>query len=623
MGGTHRNGIAHRTLKAQQTLRALEQVRGSLANFAKVMRRGRFELAPLHRHLIATLEGVESGKYDRVMVFMPPRHGKSLLSPEMMPAWYLGRHPDRSIIAVSYSAELATDFGRRVRNMMIDPIYRTIFPRALVSPDSSAAYRFNLMTGGAYYAVGAGGPLTGRGAELLIIDDPLKSRAEADSDAFRKQLHAWYESVAYTPLQPGGAIVLIQTRWHEDDLAGWLLREHVQENWQVVSLPAIAEADDPLGRREGAPLWPSHFSLERLGRTRQAIGGAEWASQYQQRPAAAEGAIFKRQWWQYWSDATLPPHFEQLVVSLDTAFKATNSSDYSVALVVATARTGYYVLDIWRERAEFPALKRAIEMLVTKWDPDRVLIEDKASGQSLIQELKSISRAPIFPIKVDSDKVSRANAATPMVEAGKVFLPRSASWLIEFVDELSGFPHHLHDDQVDSLTQALNFLRRGRGGPGPLYEYYRQREERETVAQHAPRPAQPAANSGAPLDIPPRTAEDECNADMWWKGEPNQPPPPGYQIVRTPGSPIQLQWVGRQAAPGLEWQERQTESVDVIGRQQTYGMLDQMRGLPDAIRSRFPARLDPRRPAGFDMSDGGGRLRELYERARERYFGKD
>jgi predicted phage terminase large subunit-like protein len=481
MGGSHRNGIAHRTLKAQQTLRAVEQVRGSLTKFAKVMRRGRIDLAPLHKRLIETLEGVESGKHDRVMVFMPPRHGKSLLSSEMMPAWYLGRHPDRSIIAASYSAELATDFGRRVRNMLIDPIYRTIFPRAVVSPDSSAAHRFNLVTGGAYYAVGAGGPLTGRGAELLIIDDPLKGREEADSDAFRKQLHAWYESVAYTRLQPGGAIVLIQTRWHEDDLAGWLLREHVQENWQVVSLPAIAEANDPLGRREGAPLWQSHFSLETLDRIRQAIGGAAWASLYQQRPAAAEGAIFKRQWWQYWTEATLPPHFEQLVISLDTAFKATSSSDYSVGLVVGMGRTGYYVLDCWRQRCEFPALKRAIEMLVMKWNPDRVLIEDTASGQSLIQELKLISRAPIFPIKIDSDKVSRANAATPMAEAGRVFLPQGVAWVTDFIDELSSFPRASHDDQVDSLTQALNFLRNN-GGPSVWFEAIKRRVEAEAAA---------------------------------------------------------------------------------------------------------------------------------------------
>lgn len=207
----------------------------------------------------------------------------------------------------------------------------------------------------------------GGGSHLLLVLDRRDSASRSVGE------NASFESVAYTRLQPGGAIVLIQTRWHEDDLAGWLLREHVHENWQVVSLPAIAEPGDPLGRREGAALWPSHFPLETLERIRQAIGGATWASLYQQRPAAAEGAIFKRHWWQYWTEATLPPRFEQTIVSLDTAFKATKGSDYSVGLVVGLAHNGYYVLDVWRQRAEFPVLKRAVEMLAVKWNPDRVL----------------------------------------------------------------------------------------------------------------------------------------------------------------------------------------------------------------------------------------------------------
>ena len=312
--------------------RALEAARDSLAAFCRYSYR-RFERPRHIAHVIANLEAVERGDVDRLMLFMPPRNGKSLVSSELYPAWYLGRHPNRSIIAA-----LATDFGRHVRNLMLEPKYRAVFP-ATVSGDSTAAHRLNLVPGGAYYAVGAGGPLTGRGADLLLIDDPLKGREAADSDSFCKQLQEWYESVACTRLQPGGAIILIQTTWREDDLAGWLLREHVHENWKVVFLPAIAEADKPLGRREGAALWPSQFSLEMLERIRQAIGGAAWASLYQQRPAAAQGAIFKRQWWQYWNEAKLPPRFEQTIVWLDTAFKSSKTSDYSVGLVMGLARS--------------------------------------------------------------------------------------------------------------------------------------------------------------------------------------------------------------------------------------------------------------------------------------------
>jgi len=478
------------------------------------MRRRRLELAPLHRRLIEVLEGVESGRHDRVMLFLPPRHGKSLLSSELFPAWYLGCHPDRSIIAASYGAELATDFGRRVRNLMTSFPYRTVFPNATVSPDSTAAHRFNLVAGGAYYAVGAGGALTGRGADCradcLLVDDPIKGREDADSETFRRNLHEWYESVAYTRLQPGGAIVLIQTRWHEDDLAGWLLREHAFEGWEVVSLPAIAEPDDPLGRPEGAALWPSRFPLKALERIREAIGGSAWASLYQQRPAAAEGAIFKRPWWQYWNETTLPARFEQIILSLDTAFKTSSTSDFSVGLVVGQGPTGYYILDLWRQRVEFPQLKRAIEMLAQKWRPDRTLIEDKASGQSLLQELKSSSRLAVFPIKVDSDKVSRAHAATPLIEAGKVYLPQGASWLPEFIDEASAFPAAAHDDQVDALTQALNYFRADGAEPG-IMEYYRKGAEKIRREEHAePERPQPLGPSAEADELVRRQKEQEA-----------------------------------------------------------------------------------------------------------------
>ena len=278
-----------------------------------------FELAAHHRLIVDKLEAVERGEIQRLMIFMPPRYGKSLLATQMLPAWYLGRHPDRFVISASYGQDLADDFGRKVRNLISSPVHRTVFPNCRLSGDASSMRRFNTLAGGSYYAVGRGGPITGRGAHLLVLDDLLKDREEAQSDVFRRNLHEFYAHVAYTRLQPGAAIVLIQTRWHEEDLAGWLLNEHANENWTVVSLPAIAEVDESF-RRAGEPLWPEKFPLSDLQRIRQSVGSAAWASLYQQRPSAAEGAIFKRDWLRRYRD--LPNSFQKIIQSWDTAFKA-------------------------------------------------------------------------------------------------------------------------------------------------------------------------------------------------------------------------------------------------------------------------------------------------------------
>jgi predicted phage terminase large subunit-like protein len=441
----------------QTTLEAIEKARTDLAIYASLMWPP-FELARHHKLLVEELERVERGEVDRLMIFMPPRHGKSLLASTLFPAWYLGRSPGRSIIASSYGQELASDFGRRTRNFVADPMHRAIFPECVIADDSSAVHRFNLSAGGAYYAVGAGGPITGRGANLLLIDDPIKGREQAYSAAERRSLQQWYESVAYTRLQPAGAIVLIQTRWHQDDLAGWLLREHASENWRVISLPAIAEPGDLLGRAEGSALWPAKFPLPVLERIREAIGSTAWIAQYQQRPAPEEGAIFRRDWFLSYP-ATKPPECSQRIISLDTAFKTGESNDFSVIQVWGQTKTGYALLSQWRERAEFGDLTRKAVALGEQCSPQYVLIEDAASGQSLIQMMRSETRLPILPVKALGDKVSRAHAVSPLVESGRVFIPDSASWLRDFLDEVTSFPAAPHDDQVDAMTQALGYMR--------------------------------------------------------------------------------------------------------------------------------------------------------------------
>ena len=418
-----------------------------------------YRLANHHRVLIEKLEAVERGEINRLMVFMPPRHGKSLTASCIFPAWNLGRNPKRSIIAASYGAELAEDFGRRVRNFMSDPLHQAIFPHCKLAADSAAQRRFDTTAGGSYFAVGRGGAVTGRGADLLLLDDVLKDAEEARSEAIRRSMHDWFQHVAYTRLAPGGALVLIQTRWHEDDLPGRLLREHADENWEVINMPAVAEVDDDF-RKAGEALWPERFPLETLKAIRSAIGGAAWDSLYRQQPSVSEGAVFRREWWRFYREQPACRRVVRRVVqSWDTAFKSGAENDYSVCTTWGVTANAYYLLWLWRDRAEFPELTRRMTWLADQWKPTEILVEDRASGQSLIQELRHSTRLAITPIKVDKDKLSRAQSVTPLIEAGKVFLPESAPWLNDFIDELAAFPRGSHDDCVDSVTQALNYLR--------------------------------------------------------------------------------------------------------------------------------------------------------------------
>jgi len=435
---------------------ALALARADLAAYASAIWPP-FELARHHRLIIEELERVERGETDRLMIAMPPRHGKSLLTSQVFPAWYLGRHPDRSIIASSYGMELASDFGRRVRNFVAEPLHRQIFPGCAIAEDSSAAHRFGLLAGGNYFATGAGGAITGRGGDLVLVDDPIKSHEQVRSSTERRSLQQWYESVLYTRLQPRGAIVLIATRWHHDDLPGWLLREHASENWRVLSLPAIAEKDEGW-RHEGEVLWPEKFPLETLDRIREAIGSSAWASLYQQRPVLEEGAIFKREWFRFFQDRE-PPECRRIVMSIDSAYKVGQQNDFSVLMVLGQTQTGYYVLHTTRERLEFPELKRKAIALGEIWSPHYCLVEDAASGQSLIQALRAETRLPILPVKPLGDKQARASAVSPLVESGRVYLPENAPWLRDFIDELTSFPVSVHDDQVDAFSQGLNYLR--------------------------------------------------------------------------------------------------------------------------------------------------------------------
>ena len=437
------------------TDKILMLARNDLACYCLAMWRG-FELAAHHQLIIDKLESVERGEILKLAIWAPPRHGKTLLADILYPLWFLGRNPQKSIITITYGQQLSDDIGRRVGNMMRDPIHRAIFPECRLADNAASMRRFSTTLGGHYYAVGRGGPITGRGAHLLLIDDPVKDAAEARSEVFRRGLHEWYSSVARTRLQPGGAIVLISTRWNEDDLPGRLLREAAGEDLQVLRLPAIAECDDSF-RRAGEALWPAKFPLETLQQIRRDVGDATWASLYQQRPSAASGTIFRREWFHYYGE---PPRFKRIVQSWDCAYKTGAENDYSVCTTWGVAENGcYYLVHYWRGKVEFPELKRRMCWLASEYHPNQILVEDQSSGQSAIQELRSETALPIVAVKVDRDKISRARAVTPLIEAGKVFLRESAPYLPDYLDELAAFPTGVHDDAVDSTTQALNFIR--------------------------------------------------------------------------------------------------------------------------------------------------------------------
>ncbi len=384
----------------------------------------------------------------RLMVSWPPRHGKSEEVAHWTPLWFLKNWPDRRVILASYEAKIAARWGRRVRNDILQ------FPDELglqLTGDSTAADRWELTTGGGMLTAGVGGPITGEGAHLLIIDDPTKNAEEANSPVYRDRLVEWFKTTAFTRLEPGGSVILDMTRWHQADLIGALLEE-MTEPWEHIRLPALAEPDDPLGREEGEALWPDRYSADELLKIKETVGPQVWAGLYQQRPAPAEGGVFRYEWWGRYREV---PELSRKVQFWDTAFKKGADNDYSVCTTLGVAGNSFPVLDVWRRRVEFPELLRAAVAQFDKHRPNEVLVEDAASGQDLFATLRRETRIPIKAVKVDRDKISRANAVTGYVEAGRVPLPERAAWVADFMDELAAFPNAAHDDQVDSFAGAL------------------------------------------------------------------------------------------------------------------------------------------------------------------------
>ncbi len=411
--------------------------------------------------LAEALEAVERGELKRLIVLMPPRHGKSEQISLRFPCWYLAKHPQDYIVQAGYAESIALTHSRQARDIFISPELGRLFPtirhrperlgQEVIMPERQAAHEWGTKQGGSYYAVGIGGGLTGRGFNVGIIDDPVKDEEEAASLTIREKVWDWYQKVFRTRAEPDAAIIVVMTRWHQDDLVGQLLRQAQEDpaadQWRVLHFKAI-ENDQAL--------WPERYPIDVLKNIRSSIGGRAFESLYQGNPTVAEGQIIKREWWQYYEER---PPFERIIHSWDTAFKDKTQNDYSVCTIWGEGSNGYYLIDVWRGKVEFPELERAVIALHDRDTPNVVIVEDKASGQSLIQAIQRNTRIPILPVKVDSNKVARANSVTPLIESGRVFLPKNAPWLFDYIEELSAFPNAPHDDQVDSTTQALSFMR--------------------------------------------------------------------------------------------------------------------------------------------------------------------
>jgi predicted phage terminase large subunit-like protein len=420
-----------------------------------------------HRVICDALMRVYRGECKRLIINVPPRYSKTELAVVNFIAWALGKHPDAEFIHASYSARLATNNSWQTRTVVESQEYWGIFPEVVLRHDSNAKDEWRTTEGGIMYATGSGGTITGYGAGkmrpgfggAIIVDDPHKAD-EATSDTIRKNVIDWFGNTLESRKNSQDTpIIIIMQRLHESDLSGFLLGGGNGETWEHVNIPVISE--------DGQALWPLKHSIDEL-RAMEKANPYVFAGQYMQRPAPLGGGIFKNHWWRYYSEL---PHVKRIVQSWDTAFKTKQSADFSVCTTWAECELGYYLIDSYKVKVEFPELKRAALSLFEKYKPHAVLVEDKASGQSLIQELKRDTRMPIVAVKVDADKVSRAFAVTPLVESGRVFLPEKSHWLADFVASMGTFPNAAHDDDVDSVTQALNYLARGGGATG-LLDYY-------------------------------------------------------------------------------------------------------------------------------------------------------
>ena len=417
-----------------------------------------------HKVMADAFERVARGELKRLIINMPPRHTKSEFASFLLPAWFLGKFPHKKIIQTAHTAELATGFGRKVRNLVSSETYQKVFQTKL-SSDSKAAGRWNTHMGGDYFAIGVGGAVTGKGADLLIIDDPhSEQEAKQGNPAVFDSVYEWYTSGPRQRLQPGGAIIIVMTRWSKRDLTGQILKNSDKDGvdqWEVIDFPAIMP--------NGNPLWPGFWSKAALEALKAELPVSKWEAQYQQNPTSEEGAIIKREHWRIWEEKH-PPQCEYIIQSWDTAFEKNNRADYSACTTWGVfqhpnkhgdLRPNIILLDAVKDRLEFPDLKRKALEMYKEYEPDTLIVEKRAAGAPLIYEMRKmgIPIAEYTPGK-GNDKISRVNAISALFESGMVWCPETR-WAEEVMDELASFPNGDHDDLVDSSSQALMRFRLG------------------------------------------------------------------------------------------------------------------------------------------------------------------
>ena len=420
------------------------------------------------------LQQIGDGNLKRLMVFLPPRSSKSLLCSKLFPAWYIGQYPQREILTVSHSDQLSTDFGRGVRDLIGSPTFESIFPGVKVRSDVRSAGKFMINQGGTYFAAGVKTQIAGRGAHVAILDDVM-SEEDAFSEAGRRYIKNWYPSGLRTRIMPGGAIVVINTRYHEDDISGWLLSNANEGEWDILKIPAWVDESSakllqlPVGSSY-FPEWKPDVILKGEEDEIKRNNGAQyWQSLYMQDPQPQEGGLIKKEWFRIW-DEDDPPECSYILQTMDTAFSKRSTADYSVMQTwgifeimekdsegVERWIANLVLLSNVRERLEYPELRSTAQDLFDKHKPDMVLIEKKASGQSLIQDLRRAG-LPILEYTPDRDKVSRVNAATPLLESGRIWVP-DKGWAQELIMESGGFPTARYDDQVDAMTMAILWMK--------------------------------------------------------------------------------------------------------------------------------------------------------------------
>jgi len=450
---------------------AQKAVQDDLIEFCKAMQPD-YKVGRHHRILADQLMAIEAGDKDRICVNMPPRHGKSQLVSVYYPAWFLGRNPNKKVMMVSHTTDLAVDYGRKVRNLIASEDFRKVFPAVTLAADSKSAGRWNTNAGGEYFACGVGSALAGRGADLLLIDDPHSEQdvLNGNFEVFEKA-YEWFTFGARTRLMPGGRVAVVQTRWHMDDLTGRVVRDMVQnegsDQYEVVELPAIMEVEDKKGRTKEKALWPEFFDLPALHRTKASMPLFQWNAQYQQNPTSEEASIVKREWWNTWGKER-PPACEYIISSLDAAAEKHNRADFTALTTWGvfynedTGEPGLILLNAVKERLDFPELKALCLEHWKEWEPDSFIVEKKSAGVAIYQELRrmGIPLQEYTPHRGTGDKLARLNSVADILASGMVWAPPKR-WAEEVIEEVASFPYGSHDDLVDSTVMALLRFRQG------------------------------------------------------------------------------------------------------------------------------------------------------------------